>query len=111
MLVVLWPMSALSDVSRADSEAQIDDGLKEFGYLAGLGRGCVTGEQVGRLERAVVDLHANIGRLLGTDRAFLFGAAFGYGTSVLTPTEECAAILSRYEAQVESFFGSTGLRP
>jgi hypothetical protein len=104
------PLSVVAEESTADAEARLDTGLKEFGYLAGLSRGCVTSEQVAELEREVLDLHAAIGRLLGTDRAFLFAAAFGNGTSLQIPVEECQDVLSRYEAQAEPFRASRRLQ-
>jgi hypothetical protein len=110
-LLVLAPLPLLAETAPADAEEQIDNGLKDFGYLAGLTRGCIASEQAGDLEREVVDLHGTIGRLLGTDRAFLFAAAFGYGSSMLTPAEECKPVVSRYEEQVESFRSSNGTRP
>lgn len=84
----------------ADPEEKLDDGLKRFGYLAGLARVCVAEAQQTALDREVMDLHASISRLFGTDRAFLFGSAFGYGTSVKVETKDCAAILQAYEARV-----------
>ncbi len=86
-----------------DAELQVDDGLKRFGYLAGLARGCVADQQRTGFERETLDLHNAIGRLLGTDRAFLFAAAFGHGTSVTLEAGECKEVLSRYESQVEPF--------
>jgi hypothetical protein len=108
MLVTL-PVAA--DAAVADGEAQLDSGLKAFGYLAGLSRGCVADGQVDELEREVLELHGAVGRLLGTDRAFLFAAAFGYGSSVLTSTADCESVLRRYEAQVGAFRSGRGERP
>lgn len=110
-LLLLSPLPAFAENSPADAEEQIDNGLKDFGYQAGLSRGCVANEQVGDLERQVLDLHGDLGRLLGTDRAFLFAAAFGYGSSVLTPVEECKAVLEGFEARVKSFRSEAGGRP
>jgi hypothetical protein len=101
-------MVALAADSAVDADEALDNGLKDFGYLAGLSRGCVSSQQIDELEREVLNLHGTIGRLLGTDRAFLFAAAFGYGSTVLTPTEECEAILDRFEAQVQSFRTGSG---
>ncbi len=84
----------------ADPEEKLDDGLKRFGYLAGLARVCVAEAQQTALDREVMDLHASISRLFGTDRAFLFGSAFGYGTSVKVETKDCAEILKAYETRV-----------
>ena len=110
-LLLLSPLPAFAETSPADAEEQIDNGLKDFGYQAGLSRGCVANEQTGDLEREVLDLHGDLGRLLGTDRAFLFAAAFGYGSSVLTPVEECKAVLEGFEARVKSFRSKAGGRP
>lgn len=107
--IAFAPLSVLAEEPAEDAEARIDTGLKEFGYLAGLSRGCIASTQVSELEREVLDLHAAIGRLLGTDRAFLFAAAFGHGTSLQIPTEECEDVLSRYEAQAEPFRASRRL--
>jgi hypothetical protein len=110
-LALVAPLSTLADTPAVTAEEQIDIGLKEFGYLAGLSRGCVAHAQVGDLEREVVNLHGTIGRLLGTDRAFLFAAAFGYGSSLQIPTEECGDVLNRYSVQAQSFRTKTGDRP
>lgn len=83
-----------------DAEERLDEGLKGFGYLAGLARVCVAGTQQSDLEREVLDLNGSIARLLGTDRAFLFSTAFGYGTSIKVEQKDCAEILKNYEARV-----------
>jgi hypothetical protein len=91
-----------------DEEEQLDEGLKRFGYLAGLARGCVVETQRADLEREALDLHAGIGRLLGTDRAFLFATALGYGMSVEVETKDCAEVLSTYDQRVEKFRAGRG---
>ncbi|MCG3170977.1 MAG: hypothetical protein CALGDGBN_02548 [Pseudomonadales bacterium] len=47
------------------AEEQLDEGLKRFGYLAGLARGCVVEAQQPAIEKEIVELHAGIARLLG----------------------------------------------
>jgi hypothetical protein len=94
-----------TEASAIDTEEQLDEGLKRFGYLAGLARGCVIDAQRVDLEREALDLHAGIARLLGTDRAFLFSSAFGYGTNVEIETKDCAEVLKTYEARVAKFRG------
>lgn len=84
-------------------EEQVDNGLKNFGYIAGLSRGCVAENQQTAFERDVLEIHASIARLLGVDRAFLFSGAFGYGTSVITESENCAEVLRQYEARSAKF--------
>ena len=91
-----------------DEEEQVDEGLKRFGYLAGLARGCVVEGQRVMLEREVLDLHAAISRLLGTDRAFLFASSFGYGTNVQIETKDCAEVLKNYDQRVEKFRAGRG---
>ena len=91
-----------------DEEEQLDEGLKRFGYLAGLARGCVVEAQRVDLEREALDLHAGIARLLGTDRAFLFASSFGYGTTVAVETKDCAEVLKTYEARVAKFRAGRG---
>lgn len=94
----------------ADQEEQVDEGLKRFGYVAGLARGCVAERQRVDLEREALDLHAAIARLLGTDRAFLFASSFGYGTTGVVETKDCAEVIKTYEQRVEKFRAGRGER-
>jgi hypothetical protein len=91
-----------------DEEEQVDEGLKRFGYLAGLAHGCVVEAQRVDLEREALDLHAAIARLLGTDRAFLFSSSFGYGTTVVVEIKDCPEVLKSYEARVASYRAGRG---
>lgn len=91
-----------------DEEEQVDEGLKRFGYLAGLARGCEVENRRAALEREALDLNAAIGRLLGIDRAFLFASSFGYGTTVVVETKDCAEVLKAYESRVEKFRAKRG---
>lgn len=83
-----------------DADEQLDAGLKRFGYLAGLAHGCVTDTQRPLLEREAVDIHAGIVRLMGSDRAFLFSAAYGFGTNIKVETKECAEVIKPYDERV-----------
>jgi len=85
------------------AEEKIDEGFKKFGYLTGLALGCVDKAQSTQLEREAMDVNAKITRLFGIDRAFLFTAAFGYGSSVELNIEECKTVLEKYEARIASF--------
>lgn len=86
-----------------DEEERLDEGLKQFGYLTGLARGCVAEAQKTALEREAMDLNNSIGRLLGTDRAFLYSSSFGYGTTIKSDVKECGEILKNYDARVEKY--------
>ncbi|MCA0910613.1 hypothetical protein [Qipengyuania gaetbuli] len=103
----LSPAVAQDDAGETLSqEEQVDNGLKNFGYIAGLSRGCVAESQQVAFERDVLDMNASIARLLGVDRAFLFSSAFGYGTSVAVETENCAEVLKQYERRAAKFRGA-----
>ena len=104
-LVAISPAASQTSEGEAQisQEEQVDNGLKNFGYIAGLSRGCVAEEQQMAFERDVMEMNAAITRLLGVDRSFLFSAAFGYGTSVAVEVENCAEILKQYEARSSKF--------
>jgi hypothetical protein len=102
------PAPSAPATTAVDEEEQLDESLKRFGYIAGLARGCVVETQRADLEREVLDLHAAIGRLLGTDRAFLFSSAFGYGTNVQVETQDCAEVLNTYDQRVAKFRAGRG---
>lgn len=91
-----------------DEEEQLDEGLKRFGCLAGLARGCVVEAQRVDREREALDLHAGIARLLGTDRAFLLASSFGDGTTVMVEIKDCADVLKNCEARVARFCAGRG---
>lgn len=100
--------SPANAATTVDEEEQLDDGLKRFGYLAGLAHGCVLESQRPALEREALDLNAGIARLFGADRAFLFASSFGYGTNVTVETQDCAEVVRNYEARVEKFRAGRG---
>ena len=100
---VATPLAAQEGGDAISQEERIDNGLKSYGYTAGLARGCVAEDQRQAFEKDVLDIHASITRLLGTDRAFLFSAAFGYGSSVETEVESCADILAEYETRTAKY--------
>jgi hypothetical protein len=102
------PSAPAPAAATVDEEEQVDDGLKRFGYLAGLVRGCVVENQRAALEREALDLNAAIGRLLGIDRAFLFASSFGYGTTVVVEAKDCPDVLKAYESRVEKHRASRG---
>ena len=107
-LACIAPFHVTATEAVQDAEEQVDEGIKKFGYLTGLARGCVKPEQHAGLEREALDLSDAIGRLLGTDRAFLFASSFGYGTSITVDAKDCQDVLNRYEARVEKFRASRG---
>ena len=104
------PAAEAPEPTVVDEEEQLDEGLKRFGYLAGVARGCVVEEQRPALEREALDLNATIARLLGVDRAFLFASSFGYGTTVVVEAKDCPEVLNTYDARVATYRSSLGGR-
>lgn len=102
------PPATETEAAVMDAEEQLDEGLKSFGYLAGLARGCVVEAQRPALEREALDLNAGIARLLGIDRAFLFASSFGYGTNIVVEAKDCPEVLKAYEARVEDYRSGQG---
>ena len=109
-LLLVSPISSIAAQDAAEDQIsqaeQVDNGLKNFGYIAGLSRGCIALDQQMAFERDVLEIHASITRLLGVDRAFLFSAAFGYGTSVEVEVGNCAEVLAQYETRSTKYRGA-----
>ncbi|MGL5027630.1 MAG: hypothetical protein ACRC6P_16865 [Shewanella oncorhynchi] len=85
------------------AEERIDEGLKKFGYLTGLALGCVDAKHTVDLEREAMNVNAEISRNLGIDRAFLYTAAFGYGSNIELKIDECKEVIQSYESRIETF--------
>ncbi|WP_371188597.1 hypothetical protein [Thalassotalea maritima] len=98
----------LAVLNRIGLETNVDQGLKNFGYISGLALGCVAKAQKVELEKEVLDINGDINRTLGADRAFLFAAAFGYGTNIQLEQSECKEVLDSYEKQVDAFKQGAG---
>lgn len=81
----------------ADDEEMFDDKLREFGYWSGAAYGCVPDAKQAEVERRVLDTFNSIGRLFGTDRAFFYAAAFGYGTTIKVEAAKCPEFLAKFE--------------
>ncbi|MDI5876599.1 hypothetical protein ODY78_13120 [Shewanella xiamenensis] len=105
VMAIFLPLTYADDtaVDPLKAEAEVDDGLKKFGYMTGLALGCVASEQKAALEREAMDINNEISRTLGGDRAFLFAASFGYGSNIELKVDECVEVLKRYEERIASF--------
>lgn len=105
VMAIFLPLTYSEEIAvdPLQAEAEVDDGLKKFGYMTGLALSCVASEQKAALEREAMDINSEISRTLGGDRAFLFAASFGYGSNIELKVDECAEVLKRYEERVGSF--------
>ncbi|MFN6351307.1 MAG: hypothetical protein ACK40D_00315 [Cyanobacteriota bacterium] len=65
----------------ADEEETFDEKLRQFGYWSGVALMCVQ----------------RITQLFGSDRAFFFAAAFGYGTSIQVDPARCKDALETFQ--------------
>ncbi|MGL5947926.1 MAG: hypothetical protein ACRCYV_02555 [Aeromonas sp.] len=101
----LWSVAApaAEETLVIDKDEQVDNNLKSFGYLSGLAHGCVETKQVSKLENEIMSVNSELTRLLGSDRAFIYTAAFGYGRNVKVEAKECKEILERYETHYQAF--------
>lgn len=102
------PAAGGTQAAAVDVEEKLDEGLKSFGYLAGLARTCVATTQQTAMDREIMGINSSITQLLGTDRAFLFSTSFGYGTSVKVDVKDCTEILKSYGSRVAKHRSATG---
>ncbi|GIU44744.1 hypothetical protein TUM4438_16650 [Shewanella sairae] len=89
------------------TEEQIDTGLKNFGYLAGLALGCVAVDQKAQLETEALNINSQISRTLGSDRAFFYATSFGYGSNIELNQQECTEALANFEKRAAVFHQDT----
>jgi hypothetical protein len=91
------PAKQAAAPAAADDEEVFDDKLREFGYWSGAAYGCVPDAKQVEVERRVLDTFNHIARLFGTDRAFLYAAAFGHGTTIKVEAPKCPEFLQKFE--------------
>lgn len=79
-------------------EADFDDSLKDLGELAGEVYACEgDDEKRGIHEARVKNIYNEVNKLFGTDRAFLFASAFGYGAANELDKKTCAELSDEFE--------------
>lgn len=81
----------------ADDEEQFDEKLRQFGYWSGAALQCVPEAKAAETEREIVRAFNGVAQLFGTDRAFLYAAAFGYGTSRPVDKAKCPEFLKKFQ--------------
>jgi hypothetical protein len=91
------PAQAPKAAAPADEEAVFDDKLREFGYWSGAAYGCVPEGKQADVERKVLETYNHIARLFGTDQAFFYASAFGYGTTIKVEASKCPEFLAKFE--------------
>lgn len=91
------PAQAPKVAAPADEDAAFDDKLREFGYWSGAALGCVPEAKQADVERKVLETYNHIARLFGTDQAFFYASAFGYGTTIKVEAGKCPEFLAKFE--------------
>lgn len=91
------PAQTPKAAAAADDEAAFDDKLREFGYWSGAAFGCVPEAKQADVQRKVLETYNHIARLFGTDQAFFYASAVGYGTTIKVETANCPDFLAKFE--------------
>ena len=92
------PANAQQQARAAEDEEEVfDSKLREFGYWSGAAFSCVADARQVEVERKVIETFSGIARLFGTDRAFIYAAAFGNGTTHKVEAAKCPEFLDRFE--------------
>ena len=80
----------------ADDEEQFDEKLRQFGYWSGAVMQCVPEPRAAETEREIILVFNRVAQLFGTDRTFLYAAAFGNGTSRQVDQAKCPEFLKKF---------------
>ena len=101
-LVLLLPAVAAAQQPgpTADEDERIDTAMRKFGYISGEAFSCHTKDQQLKLERTALNVGTNILRLFGSDRAFLFAAAFGAGSVQKMDPKDCPGVIKQAEEMI-----------
>lgn len=79
-------------------EDDFDESLKDLGELAGEVFACESDDDKRAThENRVRDIYSELNKLFGTDRAFLFSTAFGYGAASENDEKTCAELTDEFE--------------
>lgn len=84
-----------------DEEERMDSAMRKYGYISGEAYSCHTKEQQLKLERTAINVATNILRLFGSDRAFIFAAAFGAGAVQKMEPKDCPAVIKQAEEMID----------
>jgi hypothetical protein len=91
---------AMAQMPSDAEEERMDMTLRKFGYVAGQAFQCHSKEQQVKLEKTALNVGTNILRLFGSDRAFIFAAAFGAGASEQLDTKKCPNLITQADEMV-----------
>lgn len=80
----------------ADEKETFDQKLREFGYGAGVALSCMDKSKQKQGELRVLGIYNRVAQLFGTDRAFFFASAFGYGASASVDKARYAEFLKTF---------------
>lgn len=98
-------LSAVAPAQQAnaavDEDERMDTAMRKYGYISGEAFSCHTKEQQVKLERTALNVGTNILRLFGSDRAFIFAAAFGAGAVQKMEPKDCPAVIKQAEEMID----------
>ncbi|HSM52222.1 MAG TPA: hypothetical protein VLA75_12550 [Thermoanaerobaculia bacterium] len=100
-IAVLLPALAGADQQPAlaeDEDVQFEEALRDLGFVSGAAYQCLPEAERAEHDRQVLDAYSGIARLFGTDRAFLYAAAFGAGTSMSLDKAKCPTYIDEFRA-------------
>lgn len=101
MCAVLLTLACPAAAQEEDDDV-LDEKIRHAGWASGMAMQCAEGSARTEIERDVLNAAAQIGRLLGTDRAFYFAAAFGFGSADSLASDRCDEFLTEHRTTMTS---------
>ncbi len=95
ILLCCCPTNAIAQTM--DEEEVFDNGIQQFGYVSGAAFQCASSNQAVNIERDVVRNFTRITRLFGSDRAFLYAAAYGSGATTAVDPSKCRQYMRQFQ--------------
>lgn len=91
------PQDTAEGKAAQEADAAFDKAIVEFGQLAGASYACLAEDQDLKVhETRVFSAYTRLVQMFGTERAFKFSAAYGYGTAEANDEKKCAEIVDQF---------------
>lgn len=99
---------AVMSASSVTDDEKFDEGLRLMGFQVGQAYHCAVDKDQPSVESETLRRYTEILRLFGSDRAFLFAAAFGAGRTANAPEKSQCEVLLKKLWSDEKFGASPG---